>query len=391
MKIIDSNEKVTGAPTPPPPPKPAYAQVKKNLIICNVSDATGCGHIRCILPFNYINSVFGKDMTLAPFITPIFIKQPDILLRSRSILFQRQMSPEHINTLRQYKELQKQFKFKLVYDFDDLLWGKNEFQGGDKFHGIPSYNFASDRVSPEMKEASLEIMKMCDVITTSTHYLKDYVTPLVDGTPVEYLQNTVPVYLWGRKERPPETEDIKKPVVVFNESPTHYSNEKKMYGDLDNAWRDWFIKAVLKDEIELHVMGGLPFFFEEIRSKVKIYEWLSAYQYPYVMKMINPHFVISPLVPNEFNSSKSDIKKIEAQANGSVPIGTVFGDRPSPYDNNIVKAPVDIDVQGIDELIKKYTERDLFNSIVMRGYRELEQQDRYTESSGFINKINSIF
>lgn len=387
MKIInasDGNEIVQEK-------KPEFVQIRKNIILANVSDATGCGHIRCIIPFTYVNSVFGKDMTVSPMISPIFVKQPDILLRTRSILFQRQMSPEHINTVRQYKELQKQFKFKIVYDFDDLLWGKNEFQGGDKFHGIPSYNFASDRVSDEMKNAALEIMKMADIITTSTHYLKDYVTPLVNGVPVEFLQNTVPVYLWGRKERPAETADIKKPKVVFNESPTHYSNEKKMRGDLDNAWCDWFIKAVKQDEIELHVMGGLPYFFEEIRHKVKIYEWLSALQYPYVMKMIAPHFVISPLVPNEFNSSKSDIKMIEAQATGAIPIGTVFNDRPSPYDNNIVKAPVDIDVAGIDELIKKYCERDLFNATVLRGYRELEVNNRYTESSGFINKLMKIY
>lgn len=387
MKIIDSQQgtEVTGAS------QSNYVHVRKNIIICNVSDATGCGHIRCILPFTYINSVFGKDMTLSPMVTPIFIKQPDILLRTRSILFQRQMSPEHINTIAQYKQLQQQFKFKIVYDFDDLLWGKNEFQGGDKYHGIPAYNFASDRVSPEMKAAAIEIMKQADIITTSTHYLKNYITPIVAPVPVEYLQNTVPVYLWGRKERPMEKEDIKKPVVVFNESPTHYSNEKKMMGDLDNAWADWFVKSVKQNEIELHVMGGLPFFFEEIRSKVKIYEWLSALQYPYVMKMISPHFVISPLVPNEFNSSKSDIKKIEAQACGAIPIGTVFKDRPSPYDENIVKAPVDIDVQGIDALIKKYCERDLFNATVMRGYRELEQNNRYTESVGFINKMAQIF
>ena len=51
--------------------------------------------------------------------------------------------------------------------------------------------------------------------------------------PVEVLWNTVPIYMWGRKERRPEMEDIKKPVIVFNESPTHYSNEKRMKGDLD--------------------------------------------------------------------------------------------------------------------------------------------------------------
>lgn len=386
MKIINAND---GSEVVEKPKE--YYNIRKNIILANVSDATGCGHIRCIIPFMYMNSVFGKDMTVSPMITPMFIKQPDVLLRTRSILFQRLMSPEHVKVVASYKELQKQFKFKMVYDFDDLLWGKNEFQGGDKYHGIPAYNFASDRVSDEMKQAAIDTMRQCDVITTSTNYLKNYIQPLVGNIPVEFVQNTVPLYMWGKKERAPETEDIKKPIVVFNESPTHYSNEKKMMGDLDNAWTDWFIKAVKQNEIELHVLGGLPYFFEEIRSKVKIYDWLSALQYPYVMKTISPHFVISPLVPNEFNSSKSDIKKIEAEACGAIPIGTVFNDRISPYDDNFVKAPVDIDVAGIDELIKKYCERDLFNATVQMGYRDLSVNHRWTESPGFINKMTRIF
>jgi len=390
MKIINANDGTENVKESNPAQKMLH-NIRKNIILANVSDATGCGHIRCILPFMYMNSVFGKDMSIAPCVTPAFIKQPDILARTRSMMFQRFMSPEHVKQVAIYKELQKQFKFKMVYDFDDLLWGKNEFQGGDKFHGIPSYNFASDRVSDEMKQSALEAMKLCDVVTTSTMYLKDYVTPLTNGVPVEFVQNTVPIYLWGRRERVMEPEDIKKPRVVFNESPTHYSNVKKMRGDLDNAWSEWIIKAVKNDEIELYILGGIPYFFEEIRSKVKIYDWLSALQYPYVMKMISPHFVISPLVPNEFNSSKSDIKKIEAEACGAIPIGTVFKNRPSPYDDNFVKAPEDIDVAGIDEIIKKYCERDLFNATVQKGYRDLDINHRWTESQGFVNKMASIF
>jgi hypothetical protein len=372
--------------------KQEYIRIKKNVILLNVSDGTGCGFIRTIFPFIYINAVYGKDMTLCPIITPVFIKQPDILARSRSILFQRQMNPNHVDIIKHYKEMQKKYQYKIVYDFDDLLWGNNELQGGDIYHGIPSYNFAADRVSNEMKEAAKEIMKMSDLITTSTEYLKNYISSFVGDIQVEVIKNTVPIYLFGRKERKPEEYDIKKPIVLYNESPTHYSNKNKAKGDMNNAWCDWVIKSVKNNEIEFHAMGGLPFFFEEIKDKIKTYDWVNTLQYSYIMKMINPHFIISPLVSNEFNSAKSDIKKIESYAIGAIHIGSCFSDgRVSPYDDNFVKALDTIDVPGIDELIKKYCEKDLFNSTVQKGYQYLEINGRYTESAINVNKLISLF
>lgn len=372
--------------------KPNYVSIIKSNIICNPSDSTGCGFIRTIIPFTYITSVFGRDASITPIITQSFIRQPEILLRTRSILFQRFMSKEHEKQVRYYKDLQDQFKYKMVSDLDDWIWGQNENQGGDKYHGIPAYNFACNKVSDEMKESLINVNKMCDVVTVSTEQLARSLKPLIGDTRIEVLQNTVPVYLWGRKERLPESCDIKKPRVLFNASPTHYSNENKLKGDLDNAWLEWIIKSVEQDEIDLYVMGGFPYLFETIRHKVKkVYEWMSMLQYPYVMKMLSPHFVISPLVPNEFNSCKSDIKKIEAQAVGAIHIGTVFNDRVSPYDNNLVKASEDIDVNGIDELFKKYCDRDLFNATVQLGYRDLDINNRWTESTNYIDKICSIF
>ena len=34
--------------------------VRKNVVLAYVADSTGCGHIRCVFPFTYVNSLFGK-------------------------------------------------------------------------------------------------------------------------------------------------------------------------------------------------------------------------------------------------------------------------------------------------------------------------------------------
>ena len=52
MKIIDTKEKGD---------KPKTMKVKKNIMLGFKSDETGCGHIRTIFPFNYLNAVFGKE------------------------------------------------------------------------------------------------------------------------------------------------------------------------------------------------------------------------------------------------------------------------------------------------------------------------------------------
>ena len=135
-------------------------------------------------------------------------------------------------------------------------------------------------------------------------------------------------------------EDIKKPRVLYTGSPTHYNNNEKLLGDWDNAWKDWVIKSVENDKIEFVVMGGLPWFLEEIKEKITVVPWVDSYRYHIAVKEQRAHFGIMPLVPNNFNHGKSDIKAIEHYADGVVCIGTTFTNgKPSPYDNNPVTIP----------------------------------------------------
>lgn len=382
MKIIDTKEKGD---------KPKTMKVKKNIMLGFKSDETGCGHIRTIFPFNYLNAVFGKEGIINPIISPNFINQQDILIKTRSILFQRQMSPEHLEVVKEYKRMQKVLKYKLIYDIDDLLWGKNETNGGDKFHGIPSYSFSANRVTDEMRDSSIEIMKNVDLVTVSTQYLKDYISKLID-TPIEVLKNTVPMYLYGHRESIIKTDDIKKPVVLYNGAPGHYSNEQKRKGDWENSWYDWVLKSVKNDEIELKVMGGLPYFLEDVKDKIESFGWVNSFQYARLMRMLKPDFVISPLIQNEFNSAKSDIKMVESYAIGAIHIGSTFSNGDvSPYDNNVISVPDNCDVNFIDNVFKECIIKDRFNTIVEKQYQVLEQTGRYTESPAFVNQLATIF
>ena len=246
-------------PTPPQQPQqPGQPiKVKKNLILSYPSDPTGCGHIRNIFPMMYLNSVYGKSGQLVPMVSPVFIWQQDVLAKTKAIYFQRQMSPEHLKIIKKYKELQPQLKYKMIWELDDFIWGHNELQGGDKEDGVPSYNFGWKNITDEVKESSVQIMKLMDKITVSTQWLADYIkNELKVDVPIVVLQNTVPKFFWGDVEKPDITEDIEKPKVLYTGSPTHYSNKDKLKGDFDNAWCDWVIKNVNEDKIDFTVMGG---------------------------------------------------------------------------------------------------------------------------------------
>lgn len=367
--------------------------IKKNIIIGHVSDSTGCGHIRMIFPFTYLNSVFGRDQKLIPIISPLFLKQHDILIRAKSVVFQRQMTDFHKKVVMEYKSIQSKYKFKMIYDMDDLLWGKNEKQGGDIFHGIPTYNFASDIIGDEIKECSIEIMKNMDLITTSTEYLAKYIREeLKFDTPIKVIYNTIPIYLYGNMRRQKEIEKIEKPKIMYAGSPTHYSNKKKMKGDMDNAFCDYILKHVKDDSIEFSCMGGLPWFFEEIKNKITVVEWINSYQYPCKMRELEPDFVFMPLIPNEFNYCKSDIKYIESCGIGAIGVGTCFANgKPSPYDNNLAKLLDNCSLKDIENMIDKYTEPDLFNDTVNKQYKMLVDDSRYLESPKYINMLAGTY
>lgn len=368
-------------------------KVQKNIVLSFVSDATGCGHIRNVFPMTFLNGIFGKTGQLMTVVSPFFITQQDILIKARSIYFQRQMSPQHLGTIQEFKRLQQHFKYKMVWDMDDFIWGKNELQGGNKEDGVPSYNFGMPGITPEVKSASVEIMNMMDICTFSTQYLADYAKNVLKvKAQCIVLPNVLPKFHWGEDKKPDITERLVKPRVLYNGSPTHYHNVKKLLGDFENPWRKWVIDMVNEDKIDFHVMGGLPWFFESIKKKIKMYDWVDSYRYHNLVKSVKADLAIMPLVPNSFNYSKSDLKYLEMSIIGAPACGSVFtNSKPSPYDVCVCKMPDDCTIDDINEWFDKICEPEEYNRVKNLQYKFLEEDHRYMEDSNYINLLTQIF
>jgi len=142
----------------------------------------------------------------------------------------------------------------------------------------------------------------------------------------------------------------------------------------------------------LTVMGGLPYFFSGIKNKIKVIDWVSSFDYHNVVKNQRADIIIGPLVCNEFNRAKSDVKYIESCACSAPFIGTVFkgDDNPSPYDSCFLKVMEDCTVDDIEEIVEKLREPEFHNDIKNRQFDMLEREGRWTESADYIRKWLSI-
>lgn len=354
-----------------------------------ISDLAGQGQIRNVWPFTTINQIYGPQQQLINAWYHIFPNDERVLASAKTMYFQRQMTEQQLHVIRYFKEQQPRFGYKMVWDMDDLIWGYNELQGGTKEQGIPSYNFSHNNIKKSEKDASVEIMKLMDQLLFSTDYLGRYVRDQLGVTvPYTVIPNTVPMAYWGNSEPKLKTEDIKKPKVLYSGSPTHYNNQMKHLGDWDNAWKDWVIKSVVEDKIDFVCMGGLPWFFEPIKDKIKVHNWTQLFNMHLVIKEEAPDFCINPLARNDFNRCKSDLKLVESGAAGMVCVGTVFNDgTDSPFDHCFVKANEDITVEGINEIIKQYSSKDAWNNIVLQQREWMHKEGRYTESPIAINRL----
>jgi hypothetical protein len=370
-------------------------QIMKNIIITIPAGYAGVGHIRTIFPSNYINAVYGKPdfkgRSIQTIVTPFFINQKDILMRTRAIWFQRLMDTKQIPIVEQYRNAKEKMRYKMVYDIDDFVW-----KGDREGEYIPDYNNGGDRITNDIRQASVEIMKMMDEITVSSQFLGDYIKDTLKvNVPIKLVENRVFKSFWGEQDRQPIQKRIEKPKFVWMASPTHWHEEKKLKGDIDNAWCDYIIKNVKDGNIEFYNMGcnQVPFYFKCLEGckNYFIVPWTNSYLYHLPVKKIKADFSIGPLVPNYFNYSKSCIKMQESFAAGYAFIGSVFNNgQPSPYDKSFLKLNDNCSVEDIENLVNEYREPEKFNELIQMQYKAMNENSWYYESPKYLNELLNI-
>lgn len=368
-------------------PTPSHTVVK-NTVLSYISDWGGCGNIRNVFPMNYLNAVFGPTGNMIPLLSFKFIWQSDILATTRSIFFQRFMNQAVIPVVQKYKELQEQFKYKMVYDIDDFIWRNPDGSG----KALPDYSFCQGNINDEQHTASIEIMNMMDTVCCSTEWIKKFlITECGIKPPVVVVPNTVPQYFYGKNRRR-ISKKLTKPRIVYTGSPTHYSNKDRLYGDWEGAYPEWIKKNVIDGKIDFMVLGGLPWFFEDIKDKITCLNWLNSYQYHVPLIKWKPDIGIAPLVPNTFNYAKSNIKYLEYCALNAVGIGTIFSNgQVSPYDQNIVKTTENVTSEQLDLMLDEITEPEKFNEILEMQHAQMDENGWWLESPKFVNSLSKIF
>jgi hypothetical protein len=361
-------------------------KIIKNIVMSIISDFSGQGFIRNAFIMQYLSAVFGPSNTIVPIVTPKPIIDPNILRSTRSIYFQRFITTEGVRIIELFKKAQAEFKYKMVWDVDDFIFKNPE--GGP---AIPDYSYCSKNITIENHDAAVLAANMMDEVICSTEFLKTYMKSIGVDTKITVMPNTIPQYLYGKNKRMIR-EPLKKPKVLYTGSGTHYSNSQRLYGDFEGSWSEWIIKNVNEDKIDFMVLGGLPWFLEPIKNKIKVIEWMNSYQYHLPLLAWKPDIGIAPLVPNMFNYSKSNIKHIEYCALNCASIGTVFSSgMTSPYDSNILKVTEKVTVEELDMLLEKLKNPEFFNSVLKEQHAYMDVNGLYLESVKNIKLLTKIF
>lgn len=367
----------------------------KSIVIFYLADNSGCSHIRCRFFADYINA---NDFGIKAVILPMYTLDPNILSHTRAIIWQKPSTARHLSIVQKYKGFQRKFGFKLIYELDDLFF-KSPFRD----QALPPYNLSYQRridnnLDEEIEDSLWQILPLFDTIMTSTDYLKKVITQKYHLDNVVTVKNTVPRFLWSCDKRKPIEKDIDKPVVLYSGASGHYLNpcEKCPEGDMgdwNNSFREWVLKNVKEDKIDLKLMGDFPWFFKEIAPKVEFIRWTNSYNYPRRCWSTKADFQIAPLVDNEFNRSKSALRFYESSISGMGFFGSVFDDSyDSPYEEIFPDCKIknSATVEELDEKFWNMCKKDNYNRLIEWQYDNLNKSGLILESSEAMNRILSV-
>lgn len=353
-------------------------------IIVYTRDFSGCSHVRLRWPCNHIianadryglNIIFSND--------PIF--DPGILANTQAIICQRFVTSVDKDFITQYKVLQPKYGYKLVFELDDICFGNY----------VPDYNasslYRSEKMINEMDTILSNTLKFYDNIVVSTDFLKKMISERYNVWNVTVQPNLVPKSLWGVQHKKPVR---KKPLILYSGAQQHYLNPSilqngqriiQKQGDWTDAWIEFICEGVKNNVFDFACMGGLPYFFEPIKDRIQSIPWVSCDAFPNQVKSLDADISIAPLCNNVFNCCKSDLRYIEACANGMLFMGTVFADGPYREVTHGMIRPE----ATVQEIREKYEYLLSNRDVVLKDEKQFIMQNRRYVENGINNYMNS--
>ena len=338
-----------------------------------VGDTQGCGTIRVIYPYFYLNHFRVKGVGVHSTFMMNYVSEIEWYGPFTFVQFQRSATDGHLKLIEHFKNtVQKRFVIPVIYEVDDMLFN------------IPKWNYASLYYNNN-EDIVKKIMEKCDAMIVSTAKLKEVYSSYCKKIAV--IPNHLPQFIWGdiypSHEYYKEGSKIK---ILWAGSQNHFVlreilGDDVKGGDFGEKLLDFIRKTV--DVYEWHLMGALPEELNGIKNKIKWHPWKNIFEYPRVLKDIEPDIAIAPLQNNEFNNCKSNIKSLEYTACGAV---GVYSDV-TPYKFMSLRAKDDEEM--ISHIEQLANDRYYRARIYKKDYQRVQNQLWWEKNDNIRKYINT--
>jgi glycosyltransferase involved in cell wall biosynthesis len=274
-----------------------------------LADYGGCSFYRCMAP-NMLLNLYQKAVIIE---STAMVLDPRFYQGVSAIKIQRQATPIQRDFVKHLKELSKQLGFKIIYEIDDIVFHED----------IPMYNRNRDAfTSDEIRGSIVDILNMCDEITVTCDFMRDYFKSKTDNKNVTVIPNYLLRWWFDRyydlnKLIKGYDKNRKKPVVSIFASGTHVDvvNRTNQQDDFTAVLPN-IIKT--RKDFKWQFYGSYPLPLKPfIDSGEIIYKpWVQLPDYPQSVAESGTQLTFAALQDNNFNRAKSNIKLLEAAALG---------------------------------------------------------------------------
>ena len=281
------------------------------------SGGSGCRFYRASMPAFCLNWFEGIGLHCIEVPSPLM--EPGILGATRSIVLKSPAGWQGLELVKQLKGAQAKFQFRVIADYDDVPFytGESHREGDSDFDAINTKSW-----DDKHNASTIELLRLCDVVTVSKEYLKTKFEKATGSRNVVVIPNAVARSMWSLERRAPLTSDLKTVNIVLTACPQHavpaHRDEKgndvpEQLGDYASGeWREWLVKHVKDGDVTLTQMGNPSFLWNEIQDRVRSVPWVSPNRFASLTCRLHPDLIIAPLVPNEINRCRSDLRYVEA-------------------------------------------------------------------------------
>jgi hypothetical protein len=273
------------------------------------ADLSGCGLYRMGWVSHLLNYQ-GKMMVTD---TTVMVLDPRWYVNVKAIRLQRQATSAQKEFVKFLKEVQKEYKFKLIYEVDDVVFRED----------IPDYNkFKTAFTSDEIRNNVVDIINMCDEVSVTCDYMRELYQTRTGKKEITVIPNFPTKWWIGNYFNPDRINALydknrKKPRVLYAGSGAHFDVDNRT-GQKDDF--EHVIKAIIdtRHKYQWVFMGAFPPPLRPYveRGEIEFHPWQRLYDYPQKIYDLGVQMMVAPLQDNSFNRSKSDLKYIEACAYG---------------------------------------------------------------------------